>query len=110
MANFELKTAKGRGKKVYISGPMTGMPDLNYPLFDAKEDLLFELGYMPVNPANNFNRAKGHSRSDYLKLDLQKLLFCDYIYFLPGFEQSAGALLEALVARECGIPVLAIEA
>lgn len=103
-----LKKRKAK-KKVYISGPMTGFKDLNYPMFHSKEKLLEECGYCPVNPANNFKGEKNHPRSKYLKLDLQNLLICDYIYFLPGFEQSAGALLEAFVARECGIPVLDIQ-
>lgn len=96
-------------KKVYLSGPMTGLPDLNYPMFHSKEKLLDECGYHPVNPAKNFRGETHHPRSKYLKLDLQNLLKCDYIYFLPGFEKSAGALLEAWVARECGIPVLEVE-
>jgi len=106
VAKFKVNTSKGKGKKVYISGPMTGFPDFNFPVFDAKEDLLWECGFIPVNPANNFNRSKTRERWEYLKQDLINLLQCDYILFLPGFERSAGALLEALVARECNIPVL----
>ena len=42
----------------------------------------------------------------YLKEDIKNLLNSDRIVFLPGFEKSAGALLEALVARECNILTL----
>lgn len=97
------------GKKVYISGPMTGFADFNYPSFDAKETELLELGFIPINPANNFDRSTGRKRAEYLKVDLKNLLTCDYIYFLPGFETSSGAILEALVAKECGIEVLNLE-
>jgi hypothetical protein len=31
------------------------------------------------------------------------LLRADHIYFLPGWAGSAGAILEAMVAKECGI-------
>lgn len=93
-------------KKVYISGPMTGLPDFNYPSFDNRAKILIEMGYEPVNPADNFNRDTNRNRWEYLKEDIKNLLNCDYINFLPGFERSAGALLEALVARECNIPVL----
>ena len=41
----------GKGKKVYISGPMTGLPDFNHPSFDYKAERLIEMGFMPVNPA-----------------------------------------------------------
>jgi len=64
------------------------------------------MGFTPINPADNFDRDTSRERWEYLKQDLKNLLTCDYIVFLPGFEQSAGALLEALVARECKIPVL----
>lgn len=99
----------GKGKKVYISGPMTGLPDFNYPSFDYKAERLIEMGFIPVNPADNFNRDTTRNRWEYLKQDLKNLLSCDYIIFLPGFERSSGALLEALVAKECNIPVLGFE-
>lgn len=109
MAKRKIKSKNLKGKRVYISGPMTGLPDFNYPVFDYKEERLWELGFVPVNPANNFNRDTTRPRWEYLKEDIKNLLTCDFIIFLPGFERSAGALLEALVARECNIPVLEME-
>lgn len=109
MAKRKVASKNLKGKRVYISGPMTGLPDYNYPMFDYKEERLWEMGFVPVNPANNFERDTTRERWEYLKEDIKNLLTCDYIMFLPGFERSAGALLEALVARECNIPVLEIE-
>lgn len=37
--------------RIYISGPMTGKPDLNCPAFDAAEKRLREHGHFVINPA-----------------------------------------------------------
>ena len=36
--------------RIYISGPMTGKPDLNRPAFDAAEKRLREQGHFAINP------------------------------------------------------------
>lgn len=92
--------------KVYISGPMTGLPDLNYPAFHKKAEELRAKGHEVFNPAENFDGQQDIDRQVCLRQDLKLLLKCDKIVFLEGFESSAGALLEAYVARECGIKVL----
>lgn len=38
--------------RIYISGPMTGLPDLNRPAFDAAEKRLTEQGHFVINPHN----------------------------------------------------------
>jgi hypothetical protein len=38
-------------KKIYLSGPMTGLPDLNFPAFHAEAARLRALGYDVINPA-----------------------------------------------------------
>ena len=92
--------------KVYISGAMTGLPEWNYPAFHARATDLRQKGYIVLNPAENFDGQKDLPRWMYLREDIKNLLSSDCIAFLPGFEKSAGALLEALVARECNIPTL----
>jgi hypothetical protein len=92
--------------KVYISGPMTGLPNLNYPAFHKKAEELRLKGHEVFNPAENFDGQQDINRHVCLRQDLKLLLKCDYVVFLEGFEASAGALLEAYVARECGIRVL----
>ena len=41
-----------------------------------------------------------------MKEDIGQLIGCDCITFLPGWQSSRGAALEALVAIECGIKPL----
>jgi hypothetical protein len=95
-----------RKKRVYVSGPMTGFPDLNYPAFHAKATRIRKMGYLVTNPAEHFNGRKDLDRETYLKNDIRELVRCDYITFLEGWESSKGAVLEYLVSLECGIKVL----
>jgi|TARA_B100000676_G_scaffold301477_1_gene348713 hypothetical protein len=92
--------------KVYISGPMTGCPDWNFPAFHKKAAELREAGLEPVNPAENFDGQTDLPRELYMKTDIGQLLLCDRITFLPGWQGSRGAAIEALVAIECGIKPL----
>lgn len=43
--------------KVYISGPMTGLPEFNYPAFFAAAEALEARGYETINPARTEGRA-----------------------------------------------------
>jgi hypothetical protein len=92
--------------RVYISGPMTGYPELNYPQFVAAGDALADRGHEPVDPSRHPKQA---SWSDYLRLDLADLLTCDAVAVLPGWECSRGAALEVHVAHALGMTVLPIE-
>ena len=38
-------------QKVYISGPMSGLPDYNYPEFFDLAEYLCRIGFEPINPA-----------------------------------------------------------
>lgn len=89
----------------YISGPMTGKPEFNYPLFcEVEKDLksTFSSKDKVINPARNFDGARDRKRSEYMHLDIQHVLNSDVIVLLPGWETSEGAKLEVAVARQCG--------
>lgn len=88
--------------KVYISGPMTGYEDYNFPAFDDAAQKLTAFGHEVINPADN-GVVDGWSWSDYLRLDLRLLTECDAIVLLPGWAQSRGARLERHVAKELGL-------
>lgn len=90
---------------IYISGPMTGMPDLNYPAFNAEAARLRALGYTVVNPAeiNPDGKTPWHQC---LRSDLKALCDCDTLALLPGWEKSQGAHLELHVAHRLGLDIL----
>lgn len=98
--------------RVFISGPMTGLPFLGFPFFDAKRDALRELGHIPVSPAD-LDRAVGFDPvdesedatedRDFLRAAIQRdvdaILGCDAIVMLDGWEASKGARAELAVAQ-----------
>lgn len=86
--------------KIYISGPMTGKIDHNWPAFDTARALVASRGHEPVLPVAY---VEGKKYEDYLRDDLSLLLTCDGIYMLEGWRESNGARLEHMVALACGI-------
>lgn len=92
-------------KRIYLSGPMTGLPDLNFPAFHAEALRLRDLGHEVVNPAE-LNTDPTTGWHECLRADIKALLDCDAICMLPGWEQSAGAHLEMHVAHRLGIDIV----
>jgi len=96
-------------KHIYIAGPMTGLPEHNFPAFHAAADRLRQAGWDVVNPAENFGGRTDLPREDCLRADVALLVDCDAVAVLGGWEDSRGAKLEYLLARELGMPVLGAE-
>lgn len=90
--------------KVYISGPMTGYPEFNFPAFAEATAHWRSCGFDVVSPAE-INPDTDGEWADYLRADLRALLSCDVIAMLPGWEASRGANLELHVARALGMEV-----
>ena len=90
--------------RVYIAGPMTGLPEHNYPAFHAAAAQLRAKGREVINPAE---QAYGTDKpwEFYMRLGLQGLLECDEIVLLPGWQASRGAVLERHVAEHLGMGV-----
>lgn len=92
-------------KRIYISGPMTGLMDSNFPAFNAEAERLRDLGHEVVNPAEiNPDPATGWHAC--MRADLKALLDCDTLALLDGWQQSAGAHLEMHVAHRVGIDIV----
>lgn len=94
-------------EKVYISGPMTGLPDFNRPAFHAAAAQLRQAGYEVRNPAD-VRLGPDATWSDYMRVDLPMLLECDLVALLPGWHKSRGARLEYTVATDLGIRTLSL--
>jgi len=86
-------------ERVYISGPMTGLPDDNYPAFFRAAGRLRELGYRPENPAE-LQRPFGPDThwTYYMREAIRRLMLCDSILMLDGWGQSRGASMEHDIA------------
>ncbi|HEY3432518.1 MAG TPA: DUF4406 domain-containing protein [Rhodocyclaceae bacterium] len=91
-------------KRIYISGPMSGLPEHNFPAFHAEAARLRDLGYEVVNPAE-IQVPEGADWHACLRLDLKELLDCDGLVLIDGWEDSNGAHLEMHLAHRVGIKV-----
>lgn len=80
---------------IYISGPITGVPDYK-ERFAAAGQLLLERDITVINPANMDKLLKGREANygNILKMDMKLLELCDGILMLPGWEHSLGARTE----------------
>jgi len=99
------KHHKSEGYRIYLSGPISGLPELNRPAFHAEAVRLRALGYCVVNPAD-INPELNKPWEECLRADLIEMLGCDAIALLPGWQQSKGAHLELHVAHRVGIEIL----
>lgn len=86
-------------KAIYISGPMTGLPNFNRPAFFKAEKLLKAAGFVVLNPAVN---PDGLSYAEYIRIDMAMLDACSFIYMLTGHENSKGARIELAYAQSIG--------
>lgn len=103
------------GKRVFLSGPVTGMPDWNRKAFLDAEVRLREAGASHVyNPARHAEEWAAAPHESAMLATLHCLTqhaiegaryapVFDIIALLPGWRQSKGALDEYHVARACGI-------
>jgi hypothetical protein len=91
-------------KSIYLAGPMTGLPDLNFPAFHAAAAKLRSAGHLVINPAE-INSDQNANWADCMRADIPALLKCSCIALLPGWENSKGARLERHIAAELGMEV-----
>lgn len=91
--------------RLYIAGPMTGLPEFNVPAFKAAAVALDDAGHVAVNPAEVTPQADDLAWADYMRSDITALLTCDGVATLPNWWLSRGARLEVHIAASLDIPV-----
>lgn len=87
----------------YLSGPMTGLPDFNYPYFNGVAAALRLWGYTIINPAEL--NPPGTSRLQCLRADVKALCDCDGLILLHNWQLSDGAHLELHLAHRLGLTI-----
>lgn len=107
-------------ERTYLSGPMTGYPEFNYPAFKRISTDLRKRGWIIESPHENpapkqhdkdtctcniVSQCRGESEHIwhyYMRLCKQQVQRCDSVIFMPGWPESRGAVQEFLWAQELG--------
>lgn len=92
-----------RRKKVFISGPMTGIPEYNRSAFYDAAEFQRQLNRIVLNPAT---LPLGLDEPEYMQISLAMLLCCDCIYLIDGWEQSSGARSEYTLAQKLDLEII----
>lgn len=107
----ELKVALTKAfSVVYISGPMSDLPDLNYPSFFAAEKVL-ETKYSKVlNPARlRLDKGQENTWENWMRKAIVMMMEATHVVLLPGWENSKGAKEEVRLAELLGMKVIKYE-
>ncbi|MDH0640963.1 DUF4406 domain-containing protein, partial [Pseudomonas sp. GD03860] len=99
---------KNRENRVYIAGPMTGLPGFNFPAFNTMAATMRAEGWHVENPAEH-GHVEGAEWADYLRHDIGRMATCEAVMLLPGWSKSRGAQLELHIAEELGLRIMLAE-
>ena len=94
---------------IYLSGPMTGIEDYNYPLFDYVSERLRGLGHRVYNPTEHpmseklfkTNSDIVYLRAVFASFSVFICLEADTLIMLPNWKKSLGAKAERALALCC---------
>ena len=113
--------------KIYVAGPMRGIPEFNFPAFFAAAEELRAVGHEVFNPAEKDNDrhgtdiGKGNATGSVEQAEAEHgfnlrhalhedikfiCLEADAIALLPGWEGSKGATAELAVAHALQLKVI----
>ena len=84
------------GIVIYLAGPMSGVPDFNYPAFAAYTDRYRREGFTVVSPAELDGGDTSQPYETYMRRDIEAILDnqVERIYLMPGWGRSRGAKFE----------------
>ena len=85
---------------------MTGIENMNYPVFNATAEYLEQRGHIVINPARH---PFGLEYNEYMKYAFLDVQHCDFVVTLPGAEDSSGSLYEVNHAKVIGKIVYTLE-
>lgn len=101
--------------RIYLAGPMTGLPRWNYDAFEeatarlraaghavtSPHEMELADGFDPDAPVAQYTKENLHRA---MRRDIQAVLQCEAVVLLDGWHLSRGAKLETDVAQAIGTP------
>ncbi len=106
-------TPKRTKRRIYIAGPMAGIPAFNYPAFNQWATTWRNINFHVENPAE-IGAAFGTPEqinadpcllAAVMAADIKALKTCEAIFLLNGWENSRGAKMELAAALAEGFEV-----
>ncbi|RQO65101.1 hypothetical protein DBR40_24840 [Pedobacter sp. KBW01] len=95
--------------KLYISGAITGKPDLNRTKFANATKTFRDLGYIVVNPHEICYDLKEDEWNQCMRRCIIALMDCDTVILLDDWQSSTGATVEYQLAFGIGMEVFNID-
>lgn len=100
---------KLRDKTGYLSGPMRGHEDLNFPAFDEARDFLEKRGWLIYSPADldRFRNIPMEEQAfeECMRRDYTVIARSGALFLLKGWEASIGSNAELFAARTLNISI-----
>lgn len=98
--------------RLYIAGPMTGIPELNKGSFEVAKRLLMAVGHRATTPFDVAAR-RGISQdedsiAELLGADFKEIQESDGVVLLPGWDESLGTFAEIAFALRQSKVIFAI--
>lgn len=101
--------------KIYLAGPMRGLPNYNLPAFDEARERLTKEGHLVFCPAQLVRAVPYPDQyttdgdrpflQHVISLDIACLFAAEAIALLPGWETSRGVSVELALAQFLGLAV-----
>jgi hypothetical protein len=91
--------------RLYIAGPMSNLPEFNYPAFREAAKKWRDCGWDVLDPSEKFGGRTDLPYEVYIKASIIDVLASEAIAVLPGWENSKGATLEVSIGRALGYPI-----
>ena len=89
--------------KIYIAGPISGLPNFTRDAFNAEAHRLLGLGHVALNPAI---LPDGLEQHEYMAICIEMVKMAEQLVMLPGWERSAGARAEHALAIKLGKAII----
>ena len=91
-----------KAMKIYIAGKITGLGDYRVFFTETKRELTGK-GHIVLNPAE---LPEGMTPGDYMRICFAMIDTADAVYFMRGYRESRGAMVEMEYCKYIGKPII----